>query len=282
MRFSPDPGFLLIPALALALSMGFLLHSPRAYAHLPPSYFLVKSLSNKRQGVKGVRVKSVVNALVGNQQNGVRFRAITFFDPSSKTLRSYAYDEQGHELYGVERHYGSETNIPFTGALLFDSDADSLARGLVSKGIPIRLEDELLKLPDENARREVERVTLVRMKHVPVWKVAQDAGAKNEIIFEKDTFLPLQFVSEAYGSWVNVRFENYRYFREYPFPRSVSLIEGQGENEKIVLKDELQDLTSINPAVEFKKPMHLGFTDEGNRADGSLRDLIQSYYHSIR
>src|SRR5205085_821514 len=120
------------------------------------------------------------------------------------------YDDTGRELYVAERRFAGKGEFPLASALLFETDALSLSRNLKEAGLPIKIEEELQTLTTEQDRRASEQVALGRMKKSPVWIFAPGSAPRTQLIMEKDTFLPLQFVSESMGAPSDVRFENYR------------------------------------------------------------------------
>lgn len=121
-------------------------------------------------------------------------------------------------------------------------------------------------------------MTMGRWKGMVAWIIS--GGTKKEpgshqLWVEKDTFLPIRILTGPEGKGTDLSFENYRYIKEYPWPK---LITAAG-----VLKEELNEL-SVNPnlpaADEGKAGK--GFTDAATGIDPALTSLIRSYYELVR
>ncbi len=257
-----------------------------AWAYIPPSQFIVKTLASKRNGFRGVRVQTTVTNGETEQDSIVRFRQITLFDAKSRTLRSLAFDQENKLLYAVERKFPGAFSKPETSALtvemlLLDSNGEALLRQLKEVGLPVRLEEELLMMADEEQRRKSEMISISRLRNTVAWTISLDRKAddQHQLWIEKDTFLPMRLLTKSQGDWLDIQFENYRFFREFPYPRVVTVSHPDG---KKILKEEVVDF-EVNPNIkEFKMPAVPGFTDTGNSASSDVRELIQAYYSTVR
>jgi hypothetical protein len=253
--------------------------SPAAWAYVPPSQFLVKTLVTKHGGIKGVRIRSIVSGMDGEKASGAVFKETTWFDSAKRLLRSWATDEADHKLYVIERPADALTAAD---QLLLDSDPRAVMTMLKTHGVPVKSEEELLALPTEEDRRSAETLALARFNGGVDWVIGRRGKPEPQLWLEKDTFLPTRFLmSETDGSLEELQFGSYRFYREFPFPRSITVL---GKTGAPVLRDELTDLT-VSPAkleAELKTPVQAGWTDAGNSAPAALRDLIRSYYEQLR
>ena len=252
--------------LALAL-----LSSSSGLAYIPPTHFIIKTLAAKHTGFKGVRVKSTVTAYEGEKAVSTRFQETTFFDPSSGSLRSVAIDDAGKELYIAERK-GSEL---LTGdALLFEPNGETLGKILRAHGVPVQVGS--LSTGEEQSNE-----WLTRWNAAIAWVIGFEKPNqkwKAQLWIEKDTFLPLRILLDQRENPTELRFDNYRFYREFPFPRAVMLVNKAGT----ALRAETSEVTLINEAKESKSTGRAGFTDAGNSAPSSLRDLVRQYYEAVR
>jgi hypothetical protein len=253
-----------------------------AQAYVPPSLFIVKTLAGKRTGVRLVRIRSTVTAFDGEKATAIHFKQSCWFDSSARTLKCKASDDQGKDLYQLVRKQGGESPLLLSDLLLFDPDPASLTQALLSHGIPVKSEDELAKLQTEPERRAAEAVALVRFRRTPLWAMAGDSKASSQLLIEKETFLPARFLGDQRGTTVDLRFETYRFAKEYPFPRVISLVKEEGDLDQVLIREELTDITTGAEAALPKAAFVPGYTEDGNRADSSVRELIQRYYQSIR
>lgn len=219
----------------------------------------------------------------GEQPTSVKFRSTTLFNAQTRELMSWASDENDRKLYAVSR---KQRLLGALSAVLLESEVREAVHSLRQARVPIRGEDELLALPDEIARRAAEVTDFVRWKSTFAWVIGDPKSWDPQFWFEKDTFLParLVFQPKDFGSTVDVRFENYRFQQDFPYPK---LLFVAGKETPIFLKDELVDVAvNIDPAqlkipVEGRAPV-TGWTDAGNSASGSVRDLISRYYEIVR
>lgn len=265
------------------------LAAPAAWAYVPPSQFIVKSMTGKRAGYKGLRLRTTVYAMEGQRAGGTGFKQVTIFDAGSRVMRSRAYDQSGRELYAMERRLNEAS--PVVGgmpvaALLMDPSLESVSRILRGAGVPVRTEAELLEMKDEEERRASEVTSLVRLGSVVGWAIGPGKRdlAWPQLWVEKDTFHPLRMIERTDEGTVDVRFESFRYFREYAFPRTITVLRASREEgaQEPKLREELADLI-VNPEMtELRSPLAQGFTDAGNSADGVIRDLIRLYYAALR
>ncbi|MGZ3709259.1 MAG: hypothetical protein ACXWPM_11015 [Bdellovibrionota bacterium] len=255
------------------------LWAPAAWAYVPPSQFIIKTLIGKHAAVKGVKIHSTVSAMEGDRATEVRFKETTVYSPETGVLASWATDEADHKLYFFERKVGAFTPID---ELLFGNDLSAATRMLRARHIPIKTEEELLALPNEDERRAAEEETFMRWKATFAWIIGAPKSASNpQLWIEKDTFLPLRFIYDrpVDDSTREVQFEAFRFYHEFPFPRATLVLKGGSA----LLRDDLVDV-AVNPEPAQMKVARepTGYTDAGNAAPGPVRDLIREYYETIR
>ena len=274
------------------------LFSAGAGAYVPPSQFIVKSVAAKKAGYKGFRVRSFVSAMEGARAGNVHFKEVMIYDAHSRLLRSRAYDEGGRLLYSAERRlsdpHSRQASVK-TGQLLFFGDAEILSASMKDGGVPVRVEAELAPMKDEQERRDAETGTVERWNGTVCWVAGPQLERKprepGQLWVEKDSFLPVRAVLSTDDGMIDVRFEGYRFHREFPFPRHISLAmpavdkvekTAEGFSKNIVVRAETSEVV-VNPAMsEFRQPFSPGFTDAGNSADSAVRDLIRVYYKFLR
>jgi hypothetical protein len=255
--------------------LGGLLVATTAQAHIPPAAFIVKTLAAKRAGLKAVRFKSTVNGLQGDHITGARFRQTTIYDLTTRTLRSTAEDEVGRPLYAVERKLVNENAAPVLDSLLLESQTQLLAQHLRSVGVPVRTEEEIKQgLEDPSF--------LSRVKNGFAWVIGTSRKPDAQLWIEKDTFLPLKLAARRDGTPYEATFDGYRFYRELPLPRMITLAMGVGDDARPLLREEIMEVQVLSDPSEARAQVVPGYTDAGNSIDASVRDLIRSYYQYLR
>ncbi len=270
-------------ALLTASAFALVFAAP-ASAYVPPSQYVVKKMVARHSGFKGLKIRSLVVGLNGKDPSGVQFQQITTVDLGKRVLRSRAFDDTGKELYVVERSLRVDAPHPVVDTLMFETRMDFMSQALKSAGLPIRSDSELAAMADEEERRKAESAWIERVGTAMVWVYSEErkAPSKPQLWIEKDTFLPLRLVSKREGDLADIRFESYRFYREFPYPRQITLALGTDIGDR-VLRDDLQELV-VNPelAAEFKQRVQPGYTELGNSASSAVRDLITKYYQFLR
>ena len=258
--------------LSLTLCVGLWGWAGTVEAYIPPAHFIVKSVVAQRAGFKGMRIRSTVVGFDGQKSSGLHFKVVTLFDARTRAIRSHALDDGGRELYAMERQLTSnEQGIFLPDAILFESNLDHLTRGLRHAGIPISSEGEVAEI-----------TWLGRINGMIAWVIGKKDPSQPQLWIEKDRFLPIRLIDKVEGNLADLRFENFRFFKEFPYPRSTTLVRLSGNKEETVLRDELNEL-NINPDLsEMRSPLQSGLTDAGNSSESPLRDLIKAYYLMVR
>ncbi len=274
----------------LLLSLGMSFAANVSFAHIPPGEFVVRNLAQKKLPFRSIRVKTQVTGLGDAQPAGAGFRETTWFDASSGTVRSRAFDEAGRELFSIERKLSAE-EVKLSPAtrmirLLFSSNAINLQRELVAAGIPVQAETE-------------QKPSLLRWRETIAWvfggpqrsaeeKFAIRSGSpasatSSELWIEKDTFLPLRIVAQVGTQWLDATFEGYRFYKDFPFPKTIRL----ARDGMPLFQVEQQEVTvGGDVSSELKKPLATGpaggLTPAGQAASDEVRSLIQMYYEWMR
>jgi hypothetical protein len=232
--------------------------------------------------LKALKVRSTVTAYALERPTAVHFKAITVYHSDTQKLKSWALDDFDKVLYSAERDISSLSPLS---KLLFLSDLKEVINSLETNEVPFRTEAELLKLRTEVERRESERESLVRWNGSVAWVLGL-ADSKQEpesaqLWFEKDLFLPIRYLYRAAsaGDLYDIRLDNYKFTREFPYPRVISL---HKKGAGTVLSEQVVDLALNSDVQVTKGTPGSGFTEIGQTSSSELRNLIQNYYDIIR
>ena len=280
----PSLGMLLI----LSLWMSFT--ASVSFAHIPPGEFVVRNLAQKKLPFRSIRVKTQVSSLADASPSGGSFRETTWFDASTGTVRSRAFDEAGRELFSIERKLSAE-EVKLSPAtrmirLLFSSNSINLQRELVAAGIPIQAETE--QKPSLLRWRETVAWVFGGPQRSPEEKIAIRSGTpasatRPELWIEKDTFLPLRIVAQVGTQWLDATFEGYRFYKDFPFPKTIRL---SRDGLPMIQVDQQEVAVGADVSSELKKPLSVGqtggLTPAGQAASEEIRSLIQMYYEWMR
>jgi len=256
-----------------------------AWAYIPPSEYLVKTMAQKKSGLHSLRIRgNVIGLTAEGGLSGAKFTEETIVDLQGGTMRSLALDDSGRELYSTERSLKktSTNREPWSlvSGLIFESQPAALVRLLKRWDVPVKEESELLKLPDEKERQKAEMTFFARQKRASGLQISWVIGEKSssQLWIEKDTFLPVKIILKS-SDGVEVGFENYRLTKDIPFPRLLTLHRGSAP----VFREEVVDLVVNTPDLAQNKRSSLeGFTDAGDSADNETRELIRRYFSLVR
>ncbi len=273
--------------------MGVLICAGPAFAYVPPSEYILKQLAKKRAGTVSIRTRSIVAAVEGTQPTAIRYRLMSQLDVPSRKIRVRAYDEAGKELYATSREIPSDPGIALDASrllvgtafeLLADPRGDVVVSTLIGQSIPVHTEAELMKLSTEEERRAAEQTSLGRMGSEVVWMLgpAKKAAFQPQVWIEKETFLPLRLITHADEGRMDFRFQNYKFTREFPFPRVIEVRQADAAN-RILFQEMVQDFW-VNPeGNEMSRGFAgEGFTEAGNQAATTIRELILSSIRILR
>jgi hypothetical protein len=252
-----------------------------AHAYIPPGQFIIKNMASKRTGTHLIRLVSQVNGYESGKPNGQRFKAVTIFNVQTHTMTSQALNDQGAELFGVEKK--GET-LPLALTLLYDSNTREIVAALKRAEIPVHIEENVptasaSATPDNpipEATAADETTGLRRWQGSVAWVLGLSPTRKegSQLWIEKDTFLPLRLIIGDQ----DIQFAKYRYSQDLPYPRTTALANRAG-----VIQLE-EDTTEVKVNPKDKEPEHapiaMGYTDAGNSSP--LKELIRKYYAGLR
>jgi hypothetical protein len=251
---------------------------PAAQAYVPPSQYILKKIAARRSDLKTARVRSTVVAWESERPTLTKFREVVSYNVATRTFRSTAFhDVDNVELYVKEVKSGAMNPLQL---LLFEPQLKILTDGLKQAKLPIRSEEELQKMANEEDRREAEISSFARISSAFAWVIGRKDRWDPQLWVEKDSFLPLRLIWNSSDGLADVRFDKFRFSREVPYPR---VITGANKGGTAWMQAELTELTINGDLPELKKPATvMGFTDAGRSASGPVRDLIQRYYETLR
>jgi hypothetical protein len=248
------------------------------FAYLPPSQFIIKTWANKHSGLQTVKVRSLVTAYDGEKPTDVHFKATTLFHVGTHILRSWASDDSDKKIFSIEKKGDA---ISLVSRLLLSSNGKDLIRALRDQKFPIRIDEELMALRTEAERARAEDEALKRWNNGIAWVIGTREDAPSQLWFEKDVFLPIRmiFTHPAVNDRMEFRFENYRFSKEFPYPRSLIVMK---DGKKILLKEELIEFSSVVDTSSSHHGTALGTFLEGNSISSSVKNLIKLYYDVVR
>jgi hypothetical protein len=241
---------------------------------------------NKRKDIKLVRVRTVVSTVEGDKPGATRFTAITQFALQTGTVKSWALGDNNVRLYGIQRRGAT---LPAVDSLLFDSRLSDLIRSLRESGIPVRTEDELRAMKDEDERRGAEVQHLERWKGGTAWVIGRKIPPDTHDLFpqlwvEKDTFHPVRMIypikqGQEQGEMADIRFESTKTYRGFTYPRLLTVY---GKDGVAWLRDEVIDVTVNSRQDEIEEAVEGGYTEAASLITPPLKDLIEKYYGAVR
>src|SRR5690606_2828589 len=147
------------------------------------------------------RLKSNVRGMSGEKPTGAHFKTVSLFEPKRRLIQTWALDEAGQVLYFEQRDLNRTRMGPrklgdarlayMVSSLLLEWDGETMVSATRAQGLPVLLSEELLALPDEEARRTAEQVTLARTgaESTVAWVLGTEDTPR--LWVEKDSFLPM-------------------------------------------------------------------------------------------
>jgi hypothetical protein len=219
-----------------------------AHAYIPPSGFQIATLVKKHKGLKSIRVKTRITGAT------TQIREIGYYDATTRIWKARFLDTADKELYAFERKLGVTDSL--ASLLLFETRPGSLMTALKNAGVPVVTDAELKALPGEPERHAAEKTSIGRLDKKVGWIIGEAAPS---LWILKDEFVPLKLV--AGGS--EIRFEETRYTKEFPYPRAISIYRGsdfvlKGEAMEVILNPDLADMRAIQvqglPAIPSSIP----------------------------
>ncbi len=219
-----------------------------ATAYIPPSNFQIAQLVKKHKGLKSLRVKTRITG------PSTQIREIGYFDAATKVWKARFIDQNDREIYAFERKLGAADSL--ASLLIFETSTDKVLAGLKTSGIPVVPESELLALPGEPERRAIEKTSIARLDKKVGWVIGDGSPA---LWVLKDEFVPLKLLF----SGMEVRFEETKNVRDFPYPRAISIYRGtdfvlKGEAMEVMASPDLADMRAIKvdglPAIPSNLP----------------------------
>jgi hypothetical protein len=252
--------------LILALVIGFGLQST-AQAYVPPSQFMVQQMAKKRTKLKGLRIKT---RITGTQN---QIKEIAWYDASTKKIKARILDVNDAEIYAFERKMSAQDSL--VGVILFESQSSVIEKALKSYQVPIVTQEQLQQVANEDERRALEKTSIGRLDQKIGWVIGQ--GSPSFWVL-KDEFTPLLLKVKSGGGDLEVRFEDTKNIREFPYARSISLYRGgdfvlKGEAMEVMVNPDLADMKSIQVTGTPSIPSHL---------DSATQKLIEQWVQWIR
>jgi hypothetical protein len=258
-----------------------LLSVQSAWAYIPPSGFILKTWVNRHSSVKLVRVRNTVTAFKDGKPTDVHFKETSFFGPGLASFKSLAQDDSGKKLFVLDK---SAPNASVVTKLLLGTDLGDLGRSLKEKGIPIKLEDELLVMLSEEERIKSEVESMGRWKNGLAWVIGQEA----QIWFQKDSFQPLRLMvrSEPLDEMIEVQMEDFG--GNFSYPRLITLL--RKKSGEILLRSQLVDISNVpenvipmslfskQPDVMTSPDLEVGTQGSSER----VMELVKTYYNVLR
>lgn len=207
-----------------------------ASAYIPPSNFQIAQLVKKHRGLKSLRVKTRITG------TGTQIREIGYFDAATRVWKARFLDQNDRELYAFERKLGANDSL--ASLLIFETNPTTLMNGLKNAGIPVVTEAELLALPGEPERQAAEKTSIGRLDKKIGWVIGEGVPS---LWILKDEFVPLKL---SYAG-MEVRFEETKSVRDFPYARSISLYRGgefvlKGEAMEVIAGPDLSDMKAIS------------------------------------
>ena len=253
-------------------------------AFVPPSFFMIKKLSDKRTGYRTLKVTTLVKELKDKNPTGLQFKQVTFYDERSGSLKSWAIGDGDKPIFYQERRLGvssggSVTPAPLPDFLLFQAQVVPLARALIQTGVPVKTELELDEIPDAQERRNAEQTAVKRWNGGYAWVIGRDAD-KPQLWVEKDGFLPVRLLlpNTDPNRDVEIQFNSQRSVGGFLYPHEVVLL-SRGNS---VLKEEVVSVVP-NPtgSISLPIPSATGLIDEAT-LDSRMKDLLALFYFHVR
>ncbi|MBI2711688.1 MAG: hypothetical protein HYX41_02330 [Bdellovibrio sp.] len=263
--------------LGVALLAGVLFSFQDAYAYIPPSGFILKTWIGRHSANKLVRVRSKVTLFKEGKPTDLHFKETAFFGPSVSFFKGIAQDESGRKLQSLEKSAASAS--AFT-QLVLGTDVNQVGLALKEKGIPIRLEQDLLTLLTEEERIKAEDESMSRWKNTIAWVVGQGA----QVWFQKDGFQPLRLLmpSEGLGEEVEIQFDEIG--TTFYYPRVVTVL--KKKSGEILFESRLIEISNISesavPASLFNQPVTEPENLDAQKNFQALLIFAKQYFDVLR
>jgi hypothetical protein len=211
----------------------FLALATLGWTYIPPSHFLVRTMTQKKSALKNLKSDWV---WVRGEPPQDRVTSQLLYDSLQRRWKMVFKNDQGELLYGI----GSESNPPVGPVfrLLLDTSAQTTIEALQRAGF---------KLPEEGVLGPTDPLRLDRQGTQVSWVI----GDGPELWIEKDRFLATFWRNQA--GTQNITFLGFRFQREFPFPKSLELREGSDRSAPVKVKIEIQSLQTQLDSKDFQR-----------------------------
>lgn len=257
----------------LLLVISVFIFSTYTWASIPPSEFLVKSVAKKKNELRTVIWRSTFT------KGELKLKVKTKVDWQDKTIRTRISDEQEQPLYDFEskiiydRSQNAGESLGETVlAVATSPDYKTIENALITRGVPVKTEEELSSLADENERRNEEVLGLGRMDRRFAWVIGSRSPAKKgeisvpQLWIEKDSFFPMKIVL---ADSVEARFENFRDVKGQTLPRIIHF-----QIKSVLLREEWGEV-DVNSKTDLVAGFQPGWTSSGKMISGDLREMAE-------
>lgn len=257
-----------------------LVFSPIAWSSVPPSEFMLKNIAKKKKDLKSVAWRSVFT------KGNLKLKARTKVDWQDRIVRTRITDELEQPLYDFDSRIvfdrsqnAAETLGKVAVTVATAPDYKLIEEALLSRGIPIKTEEELLQLGDENERRGVEISGLGRFEKRAAWVVGTRSPAKRgessqpQFWVEKDSFFPMRVIL---AETVEVRFDPFREAKGQTLPRGVNY-----QVRSLVIREEWGEV-DVNMKGETVTGFQPGWSSAGKLISSDLREMIEEIVRFAR
>lgn len=237
------------------LSVGAgLVGMPVANAYIPPSEFILKTLSQKHLALRSVRIVSQLSTAQDSSSPSVATpKHSLIYIPPSRMVRSILYGRKGQIV--------SVTETPITRASFLVQALLSAEPALVTNAFRAEVGDA---------------VTLGRENSRLFWVLGSNGSP--QVWIEKDQFLPLKFVGLRGRQASEVQVDQYRLTQEFWFPRQIDFFVSKSSP---VIRQRVTDVRvdTALPGNELSAPVTRSPMSSGEAADD---ELIQVVYDAFR
>lgn len=235
-----------------------------AQAYVPPSAYMIEQMAKKRRTLKGLRVKTRITGV------STQIKEVAWYDAATRTLKARILDANDLEIYAYERKISPQDSL--ASVVLLESNADTILKSLLAQGIPVVTKEAIAQMTTEPERRALEKTSIGKLDTKVGWIIG---SANPSFWILKDEFTPLKL---AIKGDVEIRFEETKTMRDFPYSRAISLYKGgdfvlKGEAIEVMVNPDLTDMKSINVVGVPSIPSSL---------DSSTRGLIEQWVQWIR
>lgn len=235
-------------------SILFLLLTSTAQAYVPPSTFLIEQTAKKRATLtKGLRIKT---RITGTESI---IKEVLWFDVLTKKVTGKIFDEKDVEIARFQKKLG-DSSVSLQ--LLLDSNPMRVTQLLTKQGF------------DFNDTENTFKPSLKRLGNQVGWAIGNSTPS---LWILKDEFTPL-LLKIRDGSTYEIRFEENKTNRDFPFSRAITLL----KSDSFVLKGEVMEFI-VNPDLSDLKSLQ--FSEEVTwlaSVSSGTKDLVEKWVQWIR